>query len=117
MDKLPAHLLRHVITMAPTASLEDMVNVLNNVLYWTDTSHERTKPDPMDLGDLECEARAEYRPVYSGSKIHYQNITGPKTLMIAWKKLISANPEFKKNQKVSSTVLASICKRMRQKTP
>ena len=50
----------------------------------------------MELGEMECENRAEYRPVYSGSRIHYQNISGPKTLMMAWKKLIDGSPEFRK---------------------
>ena len=71
--------------------MEHMVDTLNNVMYWTDKTGEKGRGgDPMELGGMECMARADYQPVYAGDKVFYRNVTGPKTLMIAWKRLVSA---------------------------
>ena len=84
MEKLPTNLQQQVATLPPDASLTDMVDRLNNVLYWTDRSNDRGKAsDPMDLGVAEAGNRADYKPVFSGSRINFRNITGPKTLMMA----------------------------------
>ena len=39
------------------------------------------------------------RLVYSGKYIHYNNISGPKTLMLAWKTLIRHHREFLQESK------------------
>ena len=49
----------------------------------------------MELGRMECMARADYQPIYIGDIILYQNVTRPKMLMIAWKGLVRAREEFR----------------------
>lgn len=41
LDKLPAHLLQHVIMMLPIAMLSQMVDRLNNVQCWTHKPNDR----------------------------------------------------------------------------
>lgn len=100
LGRLPTHLASHVLGQARTTTLSEMVDKLLNVLYWTSGSSSDTRPDPMDLGyveedDEEVLGRAEYKPVIIDGRIVYANISGPKTLMIAWKQLIRERKEFK----------------------
>ena len=66
--------------------------------------------EPMELGMMEetdeeseeeeedCQVLEErkIKPIFSGRKINFENISGPKTLMVAWKRLISQSNNFKK---------------------
>ena len=100
LTRLPSHLASHVVGQDRTTTLDKMVEKLMNVLYWTTSPSSDSRPDPMDLGYAEEEdeenlRRADYKPVISDGRIIYANISGPKTLMIAWKMLIRDKSEYR----------------------
>ena len=100
LARLPSNLASHVVGQDRMTTLDQMVEKLMNVLYWTTGPSSDSRPDPMDLGcaeeeDEESLRRADYKPVISDGRIIYANISGPKTLMIAWKTLIREKKEYK----------------------
>ena len=101
MEKLPDHIRRTVLSMDPGTSLSTLCAALKNVVYWeTATTAHRKGLEPMDFGVREGAEeeeywRSEYKPIVREGKILYENISGPKTLMIAWKALIRDRKEYR----------------------
>ena len=110
---LPGWLKVHIVAMKPETTLEQMIGQLRTVLFWnSDTQRGGNRgPTAMDI-DMMHEAQDSpeggqqlyigqgiQRPVYSGKYIHYNNISGPKTLMLAWKTLIRHHREFLQESK------------------
>ena len=46
--------------------------------------------------DCQVVEERKFKPIFNGRKINFENISGPKTLMVAWKRLISQSNNFKK---------------------
>ena len=112
IEQLPNNLKMHVITLPQDTGIGEVVKRIERVLYWSDTDTIRggSSTEPMDIGmmeetegesdyeDEECQAAEErrYKPIFNGRKINFENISGPKTLMVAWKRLVSQSNNFKK---------------------
>ena len=102
----------HVITLPQDTGISEVIKRLERVVYWSETEVNRgtSTAKPMELGaiddieeeveeeDDECLAAEErkFKPIFNGRKINFENISGPKTLMVAWKRLISQSNNFKR---------------------
>ena len=101
MEKLPDHIRRAVLSMGPGTSVSTLCAALKNMVYWeTATTAHRRGPEPMDLGVREGAEeeeywRSEYKPIVREGKILYENISGPKIFMIAWKALTRDRKEYR----------------------
>ena len=116
IEQLPNNLKMHVVTLPQDTGIGEVIRRLERVIYWSDADVMRggSSAEPMELGMME-EAEDEYeedeeeciaaedkkfKPIFNGRKINFENISGPKTLMVAWKKLISQSSNFRKESEV-----------------
>ena len=118
--KLPRELRIQLGHLPHDASLEDLLNALRTVRYWAHCARDKTVLfDPMEVGahieqppqhlsrdSVVNDPLEDYvlrqgdgrykRPVLRGDTIHFQNIDGPRSLMTAWKKLVSTSPSLRR---------------------
>jgi hypothetical protein len=118
--KLPRELRIQLGHVKASASLDDLLSALRDVRYWAHCAQDKTVLfDPMevdahsqrdrdplappvppddwavDFGFRQGEGRSR-RPVLQGDTINFKNIDGPRSLMTAWKKLVSTSPSLRR---------------------
>ena len=104
-----------LVFMPANISFDNMLKNMAHIRYWQSCTNEANSlADPMDI---DCVRRNEgenvdpwaeleegcvvgegrlRRPVLRGNAINFRNIDGPRSLMVAWKKLVGTSGSYRR---------------------